>query len=72
MMSQGRTQTISINILSDILKSKSNQTTKFGQVIEYNIGNIFLQKSRRQEARRLVPDLFLYFKKTLYKVNASG
>ena len=36
---------------------------KYGQLIEYNVKNIFLQKSRRNEAGRLVPDLFLFFLK---------
>ena len=30
--------------LSDILKSKGNQTTKFVQLIEYKVRNIFFQK----------------------------
>ena len=32
--------------LPNISRSKGNQTMKFGQVIEYNKRNIFLQKSR--------------------------
>ena len=27
-----------------VTRSKSNQTTKFGQLVEYNIRNIFLEK----------------------------
>ena len=34
MTSQSVTQTVTINILSDISKSKGNQTMKFGQLIE--------------------------------------
>ena len=34
-------QRITINILPDISKSKGNQTIKFGQLIEYNVKNIF-------------------------------
>ena len=34
-------QTILIHILSNISKSKSNQTIKFGQLIECNMRNIF-------------------------------
>ena len=45
MISQTGTQTISINILSDISKSTGNHTVKFGQLIEYNVENICLQKS---------------------------
>ena len=43
---------------------------KFGQVVTDSKRNIFLQKSN--EADRLVPDLSLFFKKALYKVNTSG
>ena len=42
MTSQDGTQTITINILLDITKSKDNQNMKFGQLIEYNVRNIFL------------------------------
>ena len=42
---------------------------KFGQLIEYTVRNIFVQG---KEARRLVPDLFLFFKKALCEVKASG
>ena len=45
---------------------------KFSQVIEYNKRNIVLQKSYRKEARRLVPELFLFSKKALYEVKESG
>ena len=41
----------------------------FGQLIEYIMRNIFLQKSYRKEAGRLVPDQFLFFKKALYEIN---
>ena len=38
---------------------------KFGQLIEYNNRNIFLQNY-------VVPDLFLLFKKALSEVKSSG
>ena len=44
MTSQTETQTSTKNILPDISKSRDNQTIKFGQLIEYNVCNIFLQK----------------------------
>ena len=44
MASQPGLQTIAIHILSNISQSKSNQTMKFGQLIEYNTENNFLQK----------------------------
>ena len=38
----------------------------FGQLIEYNQKNIFLQKPGKNETGRLVPNLFLVFKKALW------
>ena len=46
---------------------------KLGQVIEYITGEIVSFKNHtKNEARRLVPDLFLFFKKGLYEVKSSG
>ena len=45
---------------------------KIGQVIEHNKRNIFFENYEENEAGRLVPDLFLFFKKALYEVKASG
>ena len=46
---------------------------EFGQLKEYDKRNIFLKKSHAEnEAGRLVPNLFLFFKKALYEVEASG
>ena len=36
---------IAIYILSNISRSKANQAMKFGQLIEYNMRNIFVKKS---------------------------
>ena len=47
-MSQTGLQTIAIHILCNISQSKGNKTMKFGQLIEYNKGNIFLQKLFRK------------------------
>ena len=44
MTSQPAYQTIAIHILSNISRSKGNQTMKFGQLIEYNMKNIFVEK----------------------------
>ena len=51
---------ITVQLLSNILGSKVNQTMKFGQVIEYNKGSI-LKKIAENKARRLASDLFLFF-----------
>ena len=48
MTSQLALQTIAIQILSNISQSKGNQTMKFGQLMEYNKRNIFLQKLCRK------------------------
>ena len=45
MTSQHGKQTLVIHILPNILRSKGNQAIKFGQLIEYNMRNIFLEKS---------------------------
>ena len=45
MTSQPGEQTIVIYILPNISKSKGNQVMKFGQLIEYNMRNLFVEKS---------------------------
>ena len=45
MTSQPGKQTVVIHIVPNILRSKGNQTMKFVQLIEYNMRNIFLEKS---------------------------
>ena len=44
---------------------------KFGQLIESNKRKIFRKIYAVNEARRLVPDLFLFFEKASYQVKAS-
>ena len=44
MTSQPGWQTIVINILPNISRCKGIQTMKFGQLIEYDMWNIFLEK----------------------------
>ena len=51
--------------VASISWSKGNRTMKFGQLVVYNKINVFLQKSCRKWDR-LVPDLFLFFKKALW------
>ena len=48
MTSQPGLQTIAIQILSNISQSIGNKTKKFGQLIEHNKGNTFLQKLCRK------------------------
>ena len=65
MTSQTGQQIIAIHILPNISRSKCNQTMKFGQLIEYNVRNVFLKDHTENDTVRLVPDLFLFFKKAL-------
>ena len=44
MTSQPGLQLIAVHVLSNISQSKSNQTMKFGQLVEHNKRSIFLQK----------------------------
>ena len=44
MTSQPGSQTIVIHILPKILRSKGNQTMKFGQLTDYNMRIIFIEK----------------------------
>ena len=53
-------------MLLNISRSNGNQAIKFGKSIHYNE-----RKSYRKEESRLVTDLFLFLKKTLYEVKAS-
>ena len=56
MTSQPRKQTIATQILPKISKSKDNQVIKFGQLIEYNIRNIFLTNYTQNVEVKLFPD----------------
>ena len=54
---RNNSNTILIHILSNKSRSKGNLTMKFGELIEYNVRNFFLQKL----CNRLVLDLFFVF-----------
>ena len=43
MTSHAGEQTIAIYILPNFSRSKGNQTMNFGQLIEYNMRNIFVE-----------------------------
>ena len=45
MTSQTEHEIITIHILLNIARRKSYQTMKFGQIIEHNMRNIFLEKT---------------------------
>ena len=59
MTSQPGKQLIAMHILPNISRSKSNQTTKFGQLIEYNMRNIFLEKSYTKCGEETISHPFL-------------
>ena len=48
-----------------------DQTMKLGQLLEYNQRSIFLQNNAENDAKRLVPDHFLFFKKALCEAKAN-
>ena len=55
MTSQPGQQTFAIQIFTNILRSKNNQAMKFGQLIEYNMRNFFLEKSYTKYGREAIP-----------------
>ena len=59
MTSQPGKQTIAIQILPNISRSKGNQAMKFGQLKECNMRNIFLERSCTKRVEKLFLDPFL-------------
>ena len=59
MTPQPETQTIAIHILPYISWRKGNQTMKFGQLVEYDTTNIFLEKSYTEFSGETIPKPFL-------------
>ena len=55
MTSQPGSQTIAIHTLPNISRSKDNHTIKFGQLIEYNMRNTFVEKSYTKSAGETIP-----------------
>ena len=51
--------TILMHILTNISRGKGNQAMKFGQLVEYNIENIFVKIHTQNVLEKLFPDLFL-------------
>ena len=58
MISQPGEQLTPIQILHKISKYNSNQAMKFDQLIEYNIRNLFLEKSYTACGEKLFPEPF--------------
>ena len=59
MTSQAGKQTITMHIFPNISISKNNQAIKFGQLIEYNMRNIFLNNRTLDVVEKLFPNPFL-------------
>ena len=55
MMSPAGKQTITIDILPNISRGKGSQTMKFGQLIAYNMKNIFLEKTYSKCGGETIP-----------------
>ena len=58
MMSQPGKQTIAIYILANISRSKGNQRMNFGQLMEYDMRNIFIKRSYTKCGGETIPILF--------------
>ena len=59
MTPQTGKQTIGIHMLLNISRSKDNRTMKFGQLIQYNMRNIFLDKSYTNVMEKIFSNPFL-------------
>ena len=59
MTSQTGKQIIKAHILSNISRSKSNQTIKFGQLIECNMKTFFSKNHTQNVMEKLASDVLL-------------
>ena len=71
MTSQPGLQTVAIHILSNISGSKGDHVMEFGQFIEYNKRNIFLQKSCQKWGKESSSRSLLIFLKSLIWVESK-
>ena len=58
MTSQPGKQTVAKNILPNILRSKAIKTMTFGQLREYNIRDVFLEKPYTKSGGKTIPQIF--------------
>ena len=56
MTSSKKKQKLTIHIFFNISRRKDNRTMKSGQILEYNMRNIFLKNHTRNVVEKLVPD----------------
>ena len=67
MTSQPGLEAIAIHLLPNISQSEDNLTMKFGQLIEYNKRNIFLQKLCRKWGKETSSrPLFIFWKSLIW------
>ena len=59
MASQPAQQAIAIHILPNILRTKDKKAITFAQLIEHNLGNIFLEESYTKCGAETIPRPFL-------------
>ena len=65
MMSQNRQQMFTRHVLLNVSRGKGNQTMKFGELIEYNMRNIFIEKSYTKYGGEASPRPFYKKSKSL-------
>ena len=70
MASQPEKQIIPMHILINISRSKSNKIIKFGQLREWNMRNIFLQKPFVKRGGETIPRLFSKNSKLSFSINS--
>ena len=58
MASQTGQQMITTHLLPNISRIKGSKTKKFGQLIEFNMTNIFLEKSNTKYGGETCPRIF--------------
>ena len=69
MTSQSSKQVIVIHILPNISRSKGTQTMKSGHLIEYNMKNVFLEKSFTKCGGETIPTPFSKISKFLISLD---
>ena len=59
MVSQPGKEITAVHILHNISRNKGNKPMKFGQLIEYNMRNIFIENSHKNLVEKVLSDPFL-------------
>ena len=72
MTPQPGKKTIATHTLPNISRSKENQKMKFGQLIEYNMRNIFLEKSYTKCGGETIPKPFFKISKLMISLDQQS